>query len=748
MTAAVRICTIYAILLLLACSEADTGHEVAAISRPTSLTPEMLGIAEAVGTGDYAYQTVEHLSHNFGSQVDEQGRRHTVMAGSKAAHETAEWIAAEMKRIGLQEVASEPYPIHAYELNGSSLTNVETGETFPTTAMAQTPPTPPEGLQSQLIDVGNGLRSDYDGKDVVGKIVLLSFDWSKQFYFNAAMFEAKKRGATGIVYDFIGRQVIDDALYSYPLSPFHGQTIPALNVSHNTVDTLREDLARGDVIISMKLDAVDAFEGTDHNIIGYIKGRKFPDELIVIGDHFDHYFYGSLDCGTCVGSVLGLAKAFIDSGYEPDRTLVFVAHGAEENGWHTPWGPYINGAWNLIANSHPDWAGRAVAFLGWDWSGDINSKSVHTNTYTNELHSLISELKPTIDEYFSNQEPWSDYYRPMTIPEDGGLSHQGWDALAYSNRGVPVFSLSAGQQDPKLPSAYHTQFDDMSRISGEAMSMGMIASAIAVVALDRNDVTPYDFTTWTRRLKAKLEEDRSALGAHDIGLSAPFAAINSVEDIAGQLATQAVGPAELDPDKSARINHLQREVAIGILPHMYYSAGDFPYASYWRHTQYLRDANALLGAIQALESNDTEGALEQLLKVTSAWYGSNVSWEVHRAWVDFEPEVLFSDSLHGPRIPRYLDVWHEVEALKAALQGSGGEIADTPPSELSPIGDRFAGTTRGHNELICSLREKYEVTQVRLEEAVHEMMLAVVRAEAPLAEAQALLASTSENQKQ
>ena len=101
------------------------------------LTPEMLGVAREIGTGEYAYATVDHLSHNFGSLDDGQGNRYMVLAGSKAAHETAAWIRHEMERIGLADVRMESYPIHAYELNGSSLSIPASGENFATTAMAQ-----------------------------------------------------------------------------------------------------------------------------------------------------------------------------------------------------------------------------------------------------------------------------------------------------------------------------------------------------------------------------------------------------------------------------------------------------------------------------------------------------------------------------------------------------------------------------------------------------------------------------------
>jgi hypothetical protein len=458
---------------------------------------------------------------------------------------------------------------------------------------------------------------------------------------------------------------------------------------------LREKLAKTPVSVTMELDAVDAFDGTDFNIYGTIKGSKYPDELIIIGDHFDHYFYGALDCGTCVASVLGLAKGFKDSGYKPERTLVFIAHGAEENGWHTAWGPYINGAWNNIARLHPDWVGRTVAFMGWDWSGDIGSTTAMAETYTNEMATFLKGMDKEIDHFFSTTRPWSEYYTPYSIAPEGGLSHQGWDALAYSNAGIPVFDIRAAKQTPKLTSAYHTEYDDMSRISGEAMALGMIGTGFAVVKLDQTDITPYDFSEWSKRLAMKLEADRSQIEAHDIKLDELFVILSEFTENSTTL-YKLLRKARSGPQTSA-INKKQRSIARNILPHMYFSAGDFPYASLWRHEQYLRDTSALKAAIEALEAGNNVDAHEALLKVTSAYYGSNVSYEVHKAWIDFKPYGLFAEKSAGPRIPVYVDVWHEVEALKGTE-----EALD-------------------HTKELASLQFKYQQSRVRLIKSLDEM---------------------------
>ena len=67
-----------------------------------------------------------------------------------------------------------------------------------------------------------------------------------------------------------------------------------------------------------------------HNISAEIKGTKLPDEIVIIGGHYDSAegTPGANDNGSGVAAMLVLAKHFSKS--KPDRTLRFVAFTNEE----------------------------------------------------------------------------------------------------------------------------------------------------------------------------------------------------------------------------------------------------------------------------------------------------------------------------------------------------------------------------------------------------------------------------------
>ena len=73
-----------------------------------------------------------------------------------------------------------------------------------------------------------------------------------------------------------------------------------------------------------------------HNVIGKIKGVKFPDEYVISGCHLDSHdaASGAVDCGTGVAPNLEMARMIMAvGGNRPDRTILFCFWAGEEYGF-------------------------------------------------------------------------------------------------------------------------------------------------------------------------------------------------------------------------------------------------------------------------------------------------------------------------------------------------------------------------------------------------------------------------------
>jgi Zn-dependent M28 family amino/carboxypeptidase len=87
-----------------------------------------------------------------------------------------------------------------------------------------------------------------------------------------------------------------------------------------------------------------------YNVIAKISGSERPQEYIVYTAHWDHLgigrkdasgdsiYNGALDNASGTAGLLELAKAFKNLGKKPERTVVFLAVTAEEQGlWGSAW---------------------------------------------------------------------------------------------------------------------------------------------------------------------------------------------------------------------------------------------------------------------------------------------------------------------------------------------------------------------------------------------------------------------------
>lgn len=147
--------------------------------------------------------------------------------------------------------------------------------------------------------------------------------------------EAAKRGAVGAIvrslslahdnYPHTGTMRYDEQVAK----------VPAAAISTNGADELSQLLkADPGLTFELEMSCQTLPEVKSYNVVGEIKGSKYPDEIITVGGHLDSWDLGegAHDDGTgCVQSmeVLRLLKA---TGLRPERTVRAVLFMNEENG--------------------------------------------------------------------------------------------------------------------------------------------------------------------------------------------------------------------------------------------------------------------------------------------------------------------------------------------------------------------------------------------------------------------------------
>ena len=247
-------------------------------------------------------------------------------------------------------------------------------------------------------------------------------------------------------------------------------------------------------------------EGTTYNIMGRIPGKS-PDHQILVGGHYDVHFKGFQDDNCAVGLVLAMAKAMIDSGYQPENDLVFCLHGAEEWGSSYTQYDWTVGAWEMINRVHPDWVGKTLAFLNFELP------AYEFDTYTSSYSA--PEMYAMLD-YFVNEYPYSP--EPEGCFEDGVLT-EGYQTYTYSDdfsyyaAGVPStvngFLLQKDMETvfPFYEEIYHSQYDTPETYNEAVMNFNIRYYGALAMYIDQTPALYLDFTAQYDRILASLDEE-------------------------------------------------------------------------------------------------------------------------------------------------------------------------------------------------------------------------------------------------
>ncbi|MEG1929995.1 MAG: M28 family peptidase, partial [Anaerovorax sp.] len=460
----------------------------------------------------YAYNIALQLSQNEAFRSSSLGSR---TAGSDAEHAAADYLYNEMKKLGLTDVEKVGVNVDKWQFNDATLTVNGIDKVIKPHSYA-TAATPTQGIEAEIIYVNQGTMQDYEGIDATGKILLIDIDQRANWWITYPMLEAQLKGAAAIMSSNNGgfAQLNKDTLNAQDICGPTG--IPTVSISVNDADLIKNALKKGPVTGNLMVDNIVEPGGTSYNIMGKIEGKGESDQFIAIGGHYDMYFNGFQDDSCAVGLTLAMAKAMIDSGYQPDNDIVFLIHGAEEWGASYTQFDWTTGAWRMIYEAHPEWAGKLLTFINFELPA--YEFASYTSMYS------APELYSSID-YFVNKSgfaPKPDGCFPDGVKTAGYQTYTYSDDFSYYTAGVPStvngFLL---QEDMETPfdfyiERYHSQFDDSSTYNEKVMDFNIKLYGSFAIYTDKTPALPLNFTSQYDRLSASLNEEICKAAGADV----------------------------------------------------------------------------------------------------------------------------------------------------------------------------------------------------------------------------------------
>lgn len=425
---------------------------------------------------DYSYRLAKRM---------EQFRTNPVLgyrpAGSRAEFETGEMLKQEMEAIGLSDVRKDAVKVDGWEFKKAVLSysgedgthhEIQLGA-YQTTFVTDGP------KEFSLMYLGKGTASDYEGKDVTGKLVLVDINQRDEWWINYPVYQAHLKGAAALIAVQSGGygEIDDEALNAQDIAG--PENAPAFSISRKDADPLKELLERtAEMTVTLDADSRVTRDCITYNIVGSIPGRH-PDRMVLLSAHYDSYFSGFQDDNTAIALMFGIAKALLASGVTPNNTIVICAMAAEEWGVVDSNFDWSTGAYEQVFTAHPEWVGKVIADLNFELPALAHGTRARIRScyeYTRFLEEYLSELPDLTQAY----------------PEETRVTSpiETWsDDFSMAIAGIPsmVNDFTGGSF---METHYHSQFDNDAFYDEQVYRLHHELFALLIMALDETCVIP------------------------------------------------------------------------------------------------------------------------------------------------------------------------------------------------------------------------------------------------------------------
>jgi hypothetical protein len=438
-------------------------------------------VQKIIETGKTDNRTMEHadfLANRIGGRI----------VGSAALTEAEAWVKEQFESWGLEVMVQEAGEINVGFNRGpwSGRMLSEDGMTLHFGTPSYTAGT--KGKQAGHVVAEPKTRAQFDRMKglLKGAWVLLdvesngmALDWRENVdtLFYHEMVDA---GVLGFIRSAkVPLRVMYDRKHCYDIRMEDLPTVCDIILDEAQFKIIQEKVRRKD-IFQLEFDIRNHFYRGPvkyHNIIGILRGSKYPKEYVMAGGHLDSYDTagGAVDDGNGASVTMEAARLLATSGAKPKRTILFCIWTAEEFG--------LLGSKYFVENK----------------TVPLEKISNYINRDGGPLCATSVTVPPAMyDDYVQVCKPLENLNPefPFTVikreepakprPTRGG----GSDHAYFARNGVPT--LSFRETDPKgynfeYGEIWHTERDIYNKLIPEYMEHSAIVTAVVLYGLSNLD---------------------------------------------------------------------------------------------------------------------------------------------------------------------------------------------------------------------------------------------------------------------
>lgn len=262
------------------------------------------------------------------------------LSGSPALDRAIRWAVSEMQKDGLENVHTEAVMVPRWLRGQESAEMVlPAPHTIAMLGLGDSVGTPPGGIEADALVVRSFQELDANAARAKGRIVVFNVPYTGYGETRPVRSNGPSRaaalGAVGALVRSIGPPGLRLPHTGALTYAANVPKIPAAGIATEDADRLQRLADRGQrIVIRLHMEAHFEADVPSANVVGEIRGRERPDEVVVVGGHLDSWDVGagaSDDGGGCIATWEAL-RLMRTLGLRPRRTVRVVLWVNEENG--------------------------------------------------------------------------------------------------------------------------------------------------------------------------------------------------------------------------------------------------------------------------------------------------------------------------------------------------------------------------------------------------------------------------------